>query len=165
MFHTSQVVMPPKLSLKKLSYPAQYIVKPMKGNAKLLVMTLELYMKQQERKMVKLRWKNKCLTSVLSSRTVKRLKERISRRDWKVTQLKERITTERRRAIYQTSIYRARAINTRKVDHDGVIGQLVGSENTIMELQETIEIFQTPSHTIREGIFPDEMLTTVVRYY
>ena len=53
-------------------------------------------------------------------------------------------------------------MTTKKVDHGGVIGQLAESENTIMELQETIENLNTPSHTMREGIYQEEMSTTLI---
>ena len=69
-----------------------------------------------------------------------------------LTPQRTNIVNARRRSRYQSSIYRAKVITTKKVDHDEVIGQLTKSENTIMELQETIEKLQTPSHTMREGI-------------
>ena len=141
----------------------------------LLVKALRLQMKQQERKIATLKQENKHLTSVLCTRPMKRLKERIIWRDMKIIQLREELTPQRkisvnarRRARYQSSIYRARVMTTKKVDHGGVIGQLAESENTIMELQETIENLNTPSHTMREGQgshrtstlkFPDFSLT------
>ena len=169
MFHTSQVVIIPTEAVTEedalpststehgevMSSP----VKTRKRNDKLLVKALRLRMKQQERKMDILRRENKRLTSVLSSRPMKRLKEKIIQRDRKIMQLKQELTPQRtnivnarRRSRYQSSIYRAKVITTKKVDHDEVIGQLTKSENTIMELQETIEKLQTPSHTMREGI-------------
>ena len=133
-------------------------VKTRKRNDKLLVKALRLQIKQQKRKIVILRRQNKHLTSVLSSRPMKRLKERITQRDRKIMHLKHELTPQRkmivnarRRSRYQSSIYRAKVLTTKKVDHDEVIGQLAKSENTIMELQETIENLQTPSHTMREG--------------
>ena len=117
-------------------------MKTRKRNDMLLVKALRLQMKQQERKIATLRQENKHLTSVLCTRPMKRLKERIIRRDMKIIQLREELTPQkkisvnaRRRARYQSSIYRARVMTTKKVDHGGVIGQLAESENTIMELQ------------------------------
>ena len=74
-------------------------MKTRKGNDKLLVKSLMLKMKHQERKMDTLRQKNKCMTSVLSSHTVKRLKEIIFKRARKIIQLKEDLTPQRKRVI------------------------------------------------------------------
>ena len=90
MFHTSQVVIiPTEAVTEEDALPSTSTehgevmnspVKTRKRNDKLLVKALRLRMKQQERKMDILRRENKRLTSVLSSRPMKRLKEKIIQR-------------------------------------------------------------------------------------
>ena len=47
------------------------------------------------------------------------------------------------------TVYRARAMITKKVNHGGVIGQLAELENSIIKLQKTIEKLHTFTHNGR----------------
>ena len=69
-------------------------MKTRKRNDMLLVKALRLQMKQQERKIATLKQENKHLTSVLCTRPMKRLKERIIQRDMKIIQLREELTPQ-----------------------------------------------------------------------